>query len=416
MTQHFICDNAAYEQTTLTQEIARDRRYDGRRSITYFDDDRSRWDKTIRAFHDFHAVGPGLNLLVFNTEASGTDIHDYQTQCDRLAEFLTRAEGAVDAVEPGNELDTPAWGISDDIIIEVGKRMADICDRFTASSGNVVKCLSPSLLTGPGEGRFSHVADELGRDRAARIAQGLSDHVDGMAIHVYYCSVGGWPASGWYFGTLESKCHEAVSLSAGLLVWVSELGCPVHFDDGAGHVIGEERQRAFAESLAAFNFPGVEMVSLFTLFRGSVPQGELNEGKDWHLVDERTGERRPAYYTYGGSLVVGAGGGSGNGGDWMPRKLPAEPNTVGYEAEFLDAYKAWPELMGLPAQVKEHGPSGTRGVSSMATENGIISWVGPRVRASVGGTLYESRKIIQFLRFEDLKWFTFENGAWSDAG
>lgn len=412
MSLKFICDNAAYGSTTLSREIVLDRRYDGRRSITYFRDDRSLWDQTIRAFHAYHEVGPGINLLVANTEATGTNVDDYQTQCDRLDELLNRAEGAVDVVEPGNELDTPAWGISDSIIIEVGKRMADVCDRHTNYRGEKVRCLSPSLLTGPGEGRFAHVADELGRDRANRIAQGLSDHVDGMAIHIYYCSCGGWPANGWYFGTLESKCHEAVGLADGLPVWVSELGCPVHFDDGAGHVIGEERQRAFAASLNAFNFPGVEMLALFTLFKGSVPQGELNEGKDWYLIDESTGLARPAYYAYGGSLDVG---GSSDGGLWMPRTLPAEPNTKGYEAGFLDAYNAQPDLMGLPAQVKEHGPERTRGISSFATEKGIVSWVGPRVPEAVEGTPDECRQIIQFLRFEDLKWFTFENGQWSEA-
>jgi len=62
------------------------------------------------------------------------------------------------AVEPGNDLDTPGWTtsdggpITDELIIRIWRAAAKVCHCHS------VLCLSPSLLTGPGEGRFQQVA------------------------------------------------------------------------------------------------------------------------------------------------------------------------------------------------------------------------------------------------------------------
>jgi len=281
VTLYGLCANASYPESRLS--VAAAQRYGARwmRTIVYgSNDSRAAVIANARALQ---AAGVDT-LVVVTTETTGRVVDDLDGWASWIDEFLNEAQGAVTAIEPGNELDTPGWTtstgefISDDLIIAIGRRAAEVCRRHG------VLCTSPSLLTGPEEGRFEAVA------------KGLAGYVDAMAVHPYYCSVGGVPnrpetrsqyppelrQDRWRFGKIEEKAAVCERLGHGLPTWFTEAGCPVGFDG-----ITPQEQALWSYALRRFQHPSIEVVLQFCLTDAMVPQGELDEQKFWGITDDR---------------------------------------------------------------------------------------------------------------------------------
>lgn len=279
MTLYGLCHNASYAESRLSP--ARAQRYGARlaRTIVYGSDESRA--AVIANARDLQAAGVET-LVVVTTETTGHAVDDLDAWTHWIAAFLDEAQGAVYAIEPGNELDTPGWTmsdgapISDELIIAIGRRAAEVC-RYRG-----VLCTSPSLLTGPEEGRFEAVA------------RGLAGHVQAMAVHPYYCAVGGVPdrpetrqeyppplrAHRWRYGAVEEKAAVCERLGHGLPVWFTELGCPVGFD-----AITAQEQALWTYHLRRFQHPAVEVALQFCLTDAMVPQAEIDEQKYWGITD-----------------------------------------------------------------------------------------------------------------------------------
>lgn len=336
MTELGICHNATFPAACLTRSHIERLKPKWARTITYWRDDASSWKASLSACRELAALGVE-NLVVFNTEAFGGQVDDLNLMCRRLDEFLTMAGDSLHAIEPGNELDTPGWTdsrgrpISDDLIITIGRQAAEVCHRHG------VLCLSPSLLTGPTEGRFQ------------RVVAGLAGVCDAMAVHPYGRSVGGQPSPGWLHGTVEDAADECRDLGNGMRTWFTELGCWAAAGDR-----GFEGQKRYIEELGKFNHPAIETVFYFAAFDAMVPEAELRQGKDWGMVD-LAGNLKPCFEVFDGQLDA--------------LKPPLEG------AEFVGGFKKMydlaPELVGDPLET-EFGP--TEGWSAQRTTNGWLFW------------------------------------------
>jgi hypothetical protein len=201
-----------------------------------------------------------------------------------------------------NELDTPGWTdshgdpISDALIIAVAAAGAAVCRRHG------VLAIAPSLLSGPAEGRFEHVA------------AGLVGVVDALAVHPYFRSIGGFPRPGWIYGTIEDAAEDCRRLSHGLPVWFDEAGCPTVYDN-----IGQRGQADYTTALRAFQHPAIAVINQFALHDGVGGPDELAQGKDWGLIGYGPTGRKEAYHAY----AEGPGGQPAPGPD--PR---ADPPTT----------------------------------------------------------------------------------------
>lgn len=263
MTVSGLCDSASSDLTRLTRALAFQLQPAWRRTIVY----PWSWQVVIESARDV-AVAGVKTLVVFNTEAWGGVVDDLTGMANALDRFLGLAAGAVAAIESGNELDTPGWTdshgapITDALIAAVGRRAAEVCRRHG------VICLAPSLLSGPTEGRFQ------------RIASGVVGHVDAMAVHPYYRSVGGYPWPGWTFGSVEAAADECQRLGSGLPTWFTEVGCTTRYDS-----IGQIAQANYTTALRGFQHPSIPVVMQFALYDRCGSQHELEvEHKDWGLI------------------------------------------------------------------------------------------------------------------------------------
>ncbi len=303
MTDFGICHNADMPRSRLTPETARIWRLKWARSITYYSGGNGlAWQRTIESARALRAVGT-QSLVVFNTEAYGGAVKDIGRLCSELERFLDLAGGAVAAIEPGNELDTPGWTedgrpiddggapIGDQLIIDIGAAAADVCSRYG------VLCLAPSLLSGPGEGRFEAIARGL-----------VGSKVHGMAVHPYGRSAGGHPSPGWIWGTIEDAADECDRLGHGFRTWFTELGCWTRRGD-----LGEAKQREFVRAAATFQHRAIEMVSYFALNDWVVPDAEMAELKDWGIFT-RAGTPKLSAAALPTSIQLGQ---TGSGGQAM---------------------------------------------------------------------------------------------------
>jgi hypothetical protein len=300
MTVVGICHNATFEQSRIKVAQAQDLGVTWVRTIVYDPNGdpahAQSWNDTIASARELKEQNV-FTLVVFNTESYGGDVTDIALMASRLDDFLTQADGAVSAIEPGNELDheDPARGIfpvPNNIIVSIGAAAAEVCHRHN------VKCLSPSLLKGPEEGSFEAVAT------------GLAGVVDAMAVHPYYCSIGGQPWDRFIFDTVEHKadiCAGTDRNPGQLKTWFTEVGCPTtdfwfptlgqpKLDEitariGRVPTIGPEQQIAFASAVRAFQHDAIEVIFLFTLFDTAVPEEERAIGKDFGLIDIDGGEK-----------------------------------------------------------------------------------------------------------------------------
>jgi hypothetical protein len=291
MTDLGICHNATFADSRISPVLAGRLGLKWVRTIVYdpintdHPDRKESFDRVIASARELKDLAGVDTLVVFNSESFGGADDDIDQMTTRLEAFLNLADGAVAAIEPGNELDHQAvFHLSDQRIIDIGRAAAEVCHRHN------VKCLSPSLLTGPEEGHFE------------TIAKGLAGHVDAMAVHPYYCSVGGKPFEGFVFDTVEHKAEVCDNLArqaegVGLSTWFTELGCPSSsrwYSEGEralirnrlGFVpeIGPADQAAFTAAVRSFQHDAIEVIMQFALFDTVVPQDELNVGKDWGLL------------------------------------------------------------------------------------------------------------------------------------
>lgn len=287
MTLYGLCHNATFAESRLS--VASAQRYGARwtRTIVYGDDASRR--AVIASARDLQTAGVDT-LVVVTTESTGGVVDDLDHWTRWIDAFLAEADGAITAIEPGNELDTPGWTtstgdpISDALIIAIGRAAAEVCHRHG------VLCTSPSLLTGPEEGRFEAVA------------RGLAGVVDAMAVHPYYCAVEGVPDRPelraeypphlrryrWRYGALEDKATVCERLGHGLPTWFTEAGCPVGFD-----AITADEQAIWSVNLQRFQHPAIEMVMQFCISDAMVPQGEIDEQKYWGITDH-AGHEKPS--------------------------------------------------------------------------------------------------------------------------
>lgn len=353
MTELGLCHNATFPESRLTPAHIQRLRPRWARTITYWrgTDDLSSWQATVDSCREIAAMGV-KNLVVFNTEAYGGVVNDVHLMERRLRQFLELAGGSVHAIEPGNELDMPGWTdnglspeqggrpISNELIAEIGVRAADVCQQFG------VICLSPSLLTGPGEGRFEAIA---------RALQGSK--IGAMAVHPYGRSVGGQPEPGWIHGTVEAASDECRDLGTGYHTWFTEVGCWTKA--GTRGFVG---QREFIEELKRFEHEFIDVVFYFTAFDAAVPEGEMVEGKDWGLID-LGGGLKPSCLVFDGELEVRA-----------PPPVTRPPVTrppFRYVAGFKKMQEVNPGLIGDPA---ENEFPLTEGWSTQRTTRGRLLW------------------------------------------
>jgi hypothetical protein len=293
MTQLGFCHNATFPESRITPEMATRLGIQWVRTIVYDPSKHANsFDDVIASAAELKADGVNVNtLVVFNSESfmpAGVDGgHDnIPLMTERLDAFLTQANGAVAAIEPGNELDHEAeFHLDDQTIVKIGLAAAEVCRRHN------VKCLSPSLLTGPEEGHFE------------TIARGLGGQIDAMAVHPYYCSIDGKPWDRFVYDSVEHKsqiCDQLGRQPLGLSTWFTELGCPT--GDAWLVTLGEEKlaeirnrigreptlnsidQAAFTAALRRFQHPAIEVVFQFALFDTMVPIEERAIGKDFGLI------------------------------------------------------------------------------------------------------------------------------------
>ena len=172
MTQLGYCHNATFREARITPALAQALGIQWVRTIVYdptnpgVPQHSESWNDVIASAAELKGVGVET-LVVFNSESYGGAVENVDQMASRLNDFLTQANGAVRAIEPGNELDDPKFNVSDDLIIRIGRAAAAVCKQH-----NVI-CLSPSLLTGPEEGHFETVAN------------GLAGHINARAVHPY---------------------------------------------------------------------------------------------------------------------------------------------------------------------------------------------------------------------------------------
>ena len=281
MTLYGWQHNAAFEESRLTPRKCLDAGISWVRTLTYPD----KHDAVIESANELFGEAGTKTILVLTTEGAGCELNELDKYLQALDDVLTRANGAFHAVELQNELDDPRLGITNEQIISVGLQGAAVVHSHPG-----VLALAPSLLSGPEEGRFEVIAGAL------------NGSVDAMTLHPYYCSLGGVPntpqhrenfpenvrSNRWRFGAVEEKADICQSLApAGMMTWITELGCPTVFDE-----IGPIVQAQFSISARAFNHPAVPVLIQFCWSDSLVPDGEIQEGKDWGLVGQNDEEKQ----------------------------------------------------------------------------------------------------------------------------
>lgn len=318
-----LCHNANFPDSTLTLDLARALRPARARTIVY-KDARMR-ELVIANALDLQSIGI-TSYFQCNTEFFGGVIEDLTLHQAELRTFLDACKSAGlrgVTVSGGNEVDTPGWTtgagaeITPNLIAQIGKRTADVVWDYRDLA---YTCDSPSLLRGPSEGIFEVVAYRLARYGKTRA----------MAVHPYYCSIGGYPTPGWHFGTVEGKADECRSLGSGLPTCFEELGCPTRFEG-----IGQGNDASFAHAERHFRHDAILELFDFALTDRMVPRGELQEGKDWGLLTE-DGVWKPAAYEFA-------------------KGQTDEPHGPHFVLGFATVAGIYPGLIGRPKE-NEFGP------------------------------------------------------------
>lgn len=331
MTLHGICDNANYLESTLSQAEVKAGNIQVRRTLVMPGQEMQL--RVINSAKSLKKVGT-QSIVVVTTQSTGTNFQDFDGYCTELENFCALCGDSIYGIEIQNELDTPDWGISDDEIVAITKRAAPIIRNYG------MKAFAPSLLTGPGEGRFAYIAERI------------HDDVDFMNVHPYYRSIAGYPYMtkqpddswlGWRFGTVEDAAHECATLCPWIQTAFTEWGCPVVFDG-----ITEKTQWNATYSFQQFEHPSIAFAIQFCRDDFMVPNEELVESKYWGLIDL---DNRPRLAWR--NLL---------NGEAMPE----------YKLGFKEWYDLEPELLGDPLE-DEHG--GIEGLSQQKTENGLLTWV-----------------------------------------
>lgn len=292
MTDAGLVHNATWDRSRLTPSLLKRFRPKCARSIAYYRDDESSWRATLGAMRDLAELGC-YNLLLANTEATGARFMDLDLRQQRLERLLAIARdefgSCVHGVESDNEVDTGGWDIGDghtpisaDWMARSAIAAADVCAGFG------VECIGPSFLGGPATDAF----------RATTYAMAQHGGFAACAQHYYGKSIGGAPYPGWNFGTMEDAANDSFSVSSGLPIDVTEVGC---YSRAGG--IGHDAQARFVEAFCAFEHPHVRRLYLFDLNDWVTPDGEYNNGQDWGLID-RDGSDKPSAARFDGGLIV----------------------------------------------------------------------------------------------------------------
>lgn len=360
MSSHGICTNLTFPTSRPSVSEVKTLAPARQRSITYWRDDQSSWRATLAAMRDYRDLGV-YNLILFNTEASGTAFKSFDARAERLRQFLQLATdefgSPVHGLETDNEIDTSGWTLGDgdtrpitaQWMLDSARNLADVCRQFTGRRWdpdrgvwaiNAVECIGPSFLGGPATDAFTFVC--AGMARHGRFA--------GCAQHYYGKAANGQPYPGFLFGELSDAVNESWRVSSGLPIHCTEIG---YWSRAGG--IGEAAQAAAVREICAFNAEHLAALYLFDWSDEMTPDGEYNAGKDWGLRD-RGGRKKQGWAEYHGGLVLAD-----------HQATPTPEFVLG----FRDMAALEPATFGTPLEA-EYGPWNK--TSQQHTSTGWFNW------------------------------------------